>query len=79
MFLAGIVGALFAYVNIPLVYIFVGLVCNIFYTFLGPLDLIFKAKTKRDISIKIFSVYFCLTATVVIFAPLALTHFHLKS
>jgi hypothetical protein len=69
---AGLVGFIFIYVNIPLIYIFIGLIFNGVYTILWAIDLIIKRLYKIDYSKKIFIFYYLTSALFVIAIPAAL-------
>jgi hypothetical protein len=71
MALAGSIGMFFMAVNIPLVYLLVGITFNIFYTFLCFIDLGIKTFFKRELSKVIFCIYFGISAFLVISIPVA--------
>lgn len=71
---AGFIGALFLYVNVPLIYILIGLIFNGFYTSLWVIDVIFKKRYKTDYSKKIFISYYLVSAFIVIAIPVGM-HF----
>lgn len=70
MALAGLTGMFFMAVNIPLIYLLVGITFNIFYTFLCFIDLGIKFFSKRELSNAIFCIYCGISAFLVIVIPL---------
>lgn len=68
---AGLVGLQFIYINVPLIYIFIGLIFNGAYTALWVIDLIIKRRYKIDCSKKIFIFYYLTSALIVIAIPAA--------
>jgi len=49
MYLIGMLSFYIAYVTIPLVYVFIALVLNIFYTFGWLIELLFVRRQRKDI------------------------------
>lgn len=69
MVIVGLIGIAILHVTIPSLYILVGLLFNILYTFLAPIDLLIKNRTAKDKSIIIFSTYCVFCTLIVIGVP----------
>ena len=69
MVIVGLIGIAILHVTIPSLYILVGLLFNVLYTFLAPIDLLIKNITAKDKSIIIFSTYCVFCTLIVIGVP----------
>ncbi len=69
MVVMGFVGIAILHATIPFIYILLGIVFNVFYTLLAPIELIIKKTTGKDRSKNILSIYCLFSALIVIGGP----------